>query len=153
MSVEVVETDLATTMGVDELIADVRSRPVAALLANAGHGLGHAFLDQEFEEARHVIDTNVTGTVYLIHNVGRDMRKSRGWSHSHHGINRRVYTRNLSGHLQWHEGFHGFLLLRIAGQTQELGRYCNMPNAGCYRYRVLQKRRYVGHESWDRQER
>ena len=76
-SVEVVETDLATTMGVDELLTAVRSRPVAALLANAGHGLGHAFLDQEFEEARHVIDTNVTGTVYLIHKVGRDMRKRR----------------------------------------------------------------------------
>jgi len=74
-SVEVVETDLATTMGVDELFAAVRSRPIAALLANAGHGLGHAFLDQEFEEARHVIDTNLTGTIYLIHKVGRDMRK------------------------------------------------------------------------------
>jgi short-subunit dehydrogenase len=76
-SVEAVETDLATTMGVDELLTAVRSRPVAALLANAGHGLGHAFLDREFEEARHVIDTNVTGTVYLIHKVGRDMRKRR----------------------------------------------------------------------------
>jgi uncharacterized protein len=43
-------------------------------MANAGHGLGHAFLDQDFEEARHVIDTNVTGTVYLIHKIGSDMR-------------------------------------------------------------------------------
>jgi uncharacterized protein len=74
-SVDVVETDLATTSGVDELLAAVRGRPIAALLANAGHGLGHAFLDQEFEEVRHVIDTNVTGTVYLLHKVGRDMRK------------------------------------------------------------------------------
>lgn len=32
-SVEVVETDLATTMSVDQLFAAVRSRPVAALLA------------------------------------------------------------------------------------------------------------------------
>ena len=41
--------------------------------------LGHAFLDQDFEEARHVIDTNVTGTVYLIHKIGRDMRtRGRG---------------------------------------------------------------------------
>ena len=69
-----VETDLATTEGVDELYAAIKGRPVAALLANAGHGLGRAFLDQDFEEARHVIDTNVTGTVYLIHKVGRDMR-------------------------------------------------------------------------------
>jgi short-subunit dehydrogenase len=69
-----VETDLATTEGVDELYAAIKGRPVAALLANAGHGLGRAFLDQDFEEARHVIDTNVTGTIYLIHKVGRDMR-------------------------------------------------------------------------------
>ena len=45
-----------------------------ALLANAGHGLGRAFLDQEFSEIRHMIDTNVTGTVYLIQLVGRQMR-------------------------------------------------------------------------------
>ena len=45
------------------------------MLANAGHGLGHAFLDQDFEEARHVIDTNVTGTLYLIHKVGNEMRE------------------------------------------------------------------------------
>ena len=71
------ETDLATTLGVDEVISSIKGRPVDALLANAGHGLGHAFLDQDFEEARHVIDTNVTGTVYLIHKVGRKMRRRR----------------------------------------------------------------------------
>jgi uncharacterized protein len=37
--------------------------------------LGQAFLDQDFNKARHVIDTNVTGTVYLIHKVGNDMRR------------------------------------------------------------------------------
>ena len=74
-SVDAVETDLATTLGVDEVISSIKGRPVDALLANAGHGLGHAFLDQDFEEARHVIDTNVTGTVYLIHKVGRKMRR------------------------------------------------------------------------------
>ena len=49
-------------------------RPVDALLANAGRGLGDAFLDQYFEEIGHIIDTNVTGTLYLIQRVGRDMR-------------------------------------------------------------------------------
>jgi short-subunit dehydrogenase len=72
--VTAVETDLATVEGVDELYAAVAGRPVDALLANAGHGLGRAFLDQDFDEIRHVIDTNVTGTVYLIQKVGRDMR-------------------------------------------------------------------------------
>jgi len=52
----------------------LQGRAVDALLANAGHGLGHAFLDQPFDEIRHVIDTNITGTVYLIHKIGRDMR-------------------------------------------------------------------------------
>ena len=33
-----------------------------------------AFLDQDFDEVRHVIDTNVTGTIYLIQKVGSDMR-------------------------------------------------------------------------------
>src|SRR4029079_15517954 len=30
--------------------------------------------DEPFDEIRHVIDTNITGTVYLIHKIGRDMR-------------------------------------------------------------------------------
>jgi short-subunit dehydrogenase len=72
--VDAVEGDLATIEGVDRLIAAVRGRPVAVLCANAGHGLGHAFLDQDFPAARHVVDTNITGTIYLIHQVGREMR-------------------------------------------------------------------------------
>jgi short-subunit dehydrogenase len=75
--VTVVEADLATTDGVDRLWAAAAGRPVDALLANAGHGLGRAFLDQDFEDVRHVIDTNVTGTVYLVQLVGQTMR-SRG---------------------------------------------------------------------------
>jgi short-subunit dehydrogenase len=35
---------------------------------------GGAFLDQDFGPIQHVIDTNVTGTLYLIHRVGRQMR-------------------------------------------------------------------------------
>ena len=59
------------------LQAAAEGRPVAALLANAGRGLGQAFLDQDFEDVRRVIDTNVTGTLDLIQRVGREMR-SRG---------------------------------------------------------------------------
>jgi short-subunit dehydrogenase len=61
----VVEADLATISGVDRLWAATASRPVDALLANAGHGLGRAFLDQDFADVRHVIDTNVTGDRFL----------------------------------------------------------------------------------------
>jgi short-subunit dehydrogenase len=74
VSVDALEADLATLDGVDKLYAAIKGRPVAALLANAGHGLGRAFLDQDFEDVRHVIDTNITGTIYLIQKVGRDMR-------------------------------------------------------------------------------
>jgi short-subunit dehydrogenase len=66
--------DLSTTEGVDQLISLIGDRPVDALLANAGHGLGHAFLDEDFDQARHVVDTNITGAIYLAHRIGRQMR-------------------------------------------------------------------------------
>jgi len=72
--VEPVQADLATDEGVDELIAALRGRPVQALLANAGHGLGHAFLEQDFAVVRHVIGTNITGTLYLVQQVARGMQ-------------------------------------------------------------------------------
>ncbi len=72
--VQAIEANLATTEGVDKLLEAVGSRPIDALLANAGRGLGHAFVDQDFDDIRHVIDTNVTGTVYLIHKVAWQMR-------------------------------------------------------------------------------
>ena len=64
-----VQTDLATLDGVDRLLAATQGRRVDYLLANAGHGLGRAFLDQDFDECRHVIDTNITGTIYLIQQI------------------------------------------------------------------------------------
>jgi short-subunit dehydrogenase len=73
-SVEPVEADLATAEGVQRLWSVINGRQVDALLANAGHGLGGAFLDQDFQAIRHVIDTNITGTLDLIQRVGRDMR-------------------------------------------------------------------------------
>ncbi|HEY7638750.1 MAG TPA: SDR family NAD(P)-dependent oxidoreductase [Steroidobacteraceae bacterium] len=72
--VEAVQCDLATVEGVDQVVRSVGDRPVAALLANAGHGLGRAFLDQEFADIEHVIDTNITGTIYLAHQIGKRMR-------------------------------------------------------------------------------
>ncbi|MBL6457243.1 SDR family NAD(P)-dependent oxidoreductase [Belnapia sp. T6] len=75
--VTAVEVDLSTTEGVDRLHAEIGGRPVAALLANAGRGLGHGFLDQDFAAVRHVVDTNITGTIYLIQKIGREMRLRR----------------------------------------------------------------------------
>ena len=74
VAADYVEADLATLEGVDRLLAATNGRRVDYLLANAGHGLGRAFLDQDFGECRHVIDTNITGTIYLIQMVGREMR-------------------------------------------------------------------------------
>jgi short-subunit dehydrogenase len=88
-TVQAVETDLATPHGVDELYGAANGRPVDALLANAGHGLGKAFLDQDWDAIRHVIDTNVTGTVYLVHKVGKDMRTR--------GSGRILFTGSIAG--------------------------------------------------------
>jgi len=74
-TVVAVETDLATREGVDTLFGHVANRRVDALLANAGHGLGKAFLDQDFAEVQHVINTNVTGTIDLVQRVGKQMRR------------------------------------------------------------------------------
>src|SRR4051794_27914224 len=48
-TVEAIVADLATTDGNDQLLAAAGrlGGPIAALLANAGMGLGHAFLDQD----------------------------------------------------------------------------------------------------------
>jgi short-subunit dehydrogenase len=73
VAVETIETDLSTTQGVDQLLERAGGRPIDLLCANAGHGLGRAFLDQDVGAWRHVIDTNITGTVYLLQHVLRDM--------------------------------------------------------------------------------
>jgi len=89
VTIDAIEIDLATREGVDKLVDAIRGREVDALLANAGHGLGHAFLDQDFDDARHVIDTNVTGTIYLVQKVGRLMRAQ--------GRGRILFTGSIAG--------------------------------------------------------
>jgi short-subunit dehydrogenase len=73
-AVEGVEADLATPDGIGKLVAVIGERRVDALLANAGHGLGKAFVDQDFDAIRHVINTNITGTLHLLRQVLPDMR-------------------------------------------------------------------------------
>lgn len=73
-NVQALNADLATIAGVDKMVAATEGRPVDVLMANAGRGLGDAFLDQDFVKIRAVIDTNVLGTTYLLHKVGREMR-------------------------------------------------------------------------------
>lgn len=99
--VRAVEADLATLEGVDALCAAAQGRPVDALLANAGHGLGHAFLDQDFDAVRHVIDTNITGTIYLIQKIGREMRGR--------GAGRILITGSVAGYMpgSFHAVYNG----------------------------------------------
>jgi short-subunit dehydrogenase len=87
--VDEIRVDLATIEGVDALIELIGGRPVDALMANAGEGLGHAFLDQPVERWRHVLDTNVTGTLYLVQKVAIPMRDR--------GQGRILFTGSIAG--------------------------------------------------------
>jgi short-subunit dehydrogenase len=84
-----IQADLATLEGVEKLYNAAQGRFVDVLMANAGRGLGGGFLDQKFEEARRVVDTNITGTIALIQKVGRDMR-------AHH-MGRILITGSIAG--------------------------------------------------------
>ncbi|HVZ72721.1 MAG TPA: SDR family NAD(P)-dependent oxidoreductase [Polyangia bacterium] len=72
-NVQSLQADLATREGVEKLVAATRGRDVDVLLANAGRGLGGAFLDQDFEAIERVVATNINGTIELVYRVGREM--------------------------------------------------------------------------------
>lgn len=69
VDITTVQANLGTLSGVDDLLAATGGRAIDVLCANAGTGHGGAFLDQDFDLIRHTIDTNVTGTMYLLHKV------------------------------------------------------------------------------------
>jgi len=73
VEVRSVEADLSTIDGVDTLLAAAQGRKVDLLCANAGRGLGHGFLEQPVSDWRRVIDTNITGTLYLLQKTLKDM--------------------------------------------------------------------------------
>lgn len=71
--VEALQADLSGEAGVDRLVAAVKGRPIEHLIANAGRGLGDAFLNQDWAAVKFVVDTNVTGTIHLLHQLARRM--------------------------------------------------------------------------------
>lgn len=77
VQVESLCADLADPAGVESLHRAIAGRQVDVLCANAGRGLGRAFLDQDFADIQRVVNINVTGTLDLIHRIGRDMRQRR----------------------------------------------------------------------------
>ena len=90
-NVEQMEGDLATQSGLDQLLQRIGDRPVDVLVANAGHGLGHAFLDQSPAEWQHVINTNITGTLLLIQPIVKRMVDR--------GQGRVLITGSIAGHM------------------------------------------------------
>jgi len=91
VEVEQMEADLSTQNGVDQLLQQVGDRKVDVLVANAGHGLGHGFLDQSPDEWSHVINTNITGTLLLIQPVVQRMVER--------GEGKVLITGSIAGHL------------------------------------------------------
>lgn len=90
-SVMPVNADLSTEAGVDKLIQAIGTRDIDVLIANAGAGARGAFLDQPWDDAKFVIQTNVLGTLALLHRAGRRM-KARGKG-------RILVTGSIAGHM------------------------------------------------------
>ena len=91
VTVQSIEADLSSKHGVGQLLDLVGGRPVDVLVANAGHGLGHGFLDQGTDEWMHVLNTNITGTLLLIQPIVRKMVER--------GEGKVLITGSVAGHL------------------------------------------------------
>ena len=91
VDVQSIEADLSSKQGVGQLLDLVGGRQVDVLVANAGHGLGHGFLDQATDEWMHVLNTNVTGTLLLIQPIVKKMVER--------GEGKVLITGSIAGHL------------------------------------------------------
>jgi len=91
VQVEAMQVDLSTRDGVRRFVEGVSSlgRPVDLLMANAGTGLGDGFLDEDPEKIQRVVDTNIVGTLYLVHAIGNGMRAR--------GAGRILFTGSVAG--------------------------------------------------------
>ncbi|MBZ9798333.1 SDR family NAD(P)-dependent oxidoreductase [Mesorhizobium sp. ES1-4] len=89
VTVEAIEADLASVEGVDQLVTKIGDRDIDLLFLNAGRGLGDSFIDQDWQKVRRVIDTNITGTVYLAHELGARMARR--------GCGRILFTGSIAG--------------------------------------------------------
>lgn len=89
--VEAVRADLSTQAGVQELLSRIaaKQRPVDLLFANAGRGLGDGFLDQKMDAVQRMVDTNISGTIAVVHAVGNAMRQR--------GSGRILFTGSIAG--------------------------------------------------------
>ena len=146
--IHAIEADLSTRAGVDELYAKVKAtgRPVAALAANAGIGLGHAFLDQQLDAALKVVDTNIVGAIALIHAIGRDMRAANE--------GRILITSSVASMIPGtfqavYNGSKAFLQsfsFALRNELKDTGVTVTAPASRGHGYGVLRPRRTVGHQ-------
>ena len=130
-TVETLQVDLSTVEGVDQLFAKAQSigRPIGGLFANAGHGLGKAFLDQDWNDIMGVVNTNITGTIRLLYLVAADMKARGEGKILITGSIAGLMPGHLSGGLQRDEGVRGLVLLRPAARTQGQRRDGHLPDA------------------------
>jgi uncharacterized protein len=133
VEVHALQADLATREGVDKFYNAAQGRQVHALLANAGHGLGGGFLDQNFDDVRHVIDTNITGTIYLIQKVGRDMRARKEGriliTGSVAGFTPGTYSAVYNGTKAFIDSFSFALRAELENEDSNVTVTCLMPGA------------------------
>jgi short-subunit dehydrogenase len=115
-TVEAVEADLATLEGVDKLYAAAKGmgRPVDALLANAGRGLGKGFLDQDFGDVMRVINTNITGTFTCCRRSGVTCANAVRGASLLSARSPASHAGHLPGGLQRHQGLSRFFFVRAA---------------------------------------
>lgn len=73
VEVNPVEADLSSRAGVDQMLRQLNGRQIDVLCANAGVGTGGAFLQHDFGDWEHSVNTNITGTIYLLQEVLKQM--------------------------------------------------------------------------------
>jgi uncharacterized protein len=80
VEIEVIQADLATREGIDELWNAVKSlgRPLDIACINAGVGVGGLFYETDLDEELNMIELNCTGTVHLAKHVVKSMLASEG---------------------------------------------------------------------------
>ncbi|TDX82167.1 short-subunit dehydrogenase [Neorhizobium sp. R1-B] len=91
VEVEAMQVDLSTRDGVRRFVAGISAlgKPIDLLMANAGRGLGDGFLDENIDDVQRVVDTNISGTLALVHDIGNRMRAR--------GKGRILFTGSIAG--------------------------------------------------------
>jgi len=118
VAVDSIEADLATLEGVDRLLDAAQGRRIDLLCANAGRGLGRDFLSQSVTDWRRVVDTNITGTIYLLQRVLQQMVAQGEGKVLITGVDRRLHPRQFPSGLQRHQSLHRQLRRRAPQRAE-----------------------------------